>query len=37
VFFQFDLGSFVVAILGAIALLAIYRLNRRASNLKAAG
>ncbi len=32
VFFQFDLGSFVVAILGAIVLLAIYRLvvGRRA-------
>jgi uncharacterized membrane protein YeaQ/YmgE (transglycosylase-associated protein family) len=32
VFFQFDLGSFVVAILGAIALLAIYRIvvGRRA-------
>ena len=26
VFFQFDLGSFVVAILGAIVILAIYRL-----------
>ncbi len=32
VFFQFDLGSFVVAILGAIVLLAIYRIvvGRRA-------
>ncbi|HLM77326.1 MAG TPA: GlsB/YeaQ/YmgE family stress response membrane protein [Rubrobacteraceae bacterium] len=32
VFFQFDLGSLVVAILGAIVILAIYRLliRRRA-------
>jgi uncharacterized membrane protein YeaQ/YmgE (transglycosylase-associated protein family) len=32
VFFRFDLGSLVVAILGAVALLAIYRLiaGRRA-------
>ncbi len=32
VFFQFDLGSFVVAVLGAVVILAIYRLvaGRRA-------
>jgi uncharacterized membrane protein YeaQ/YmgE (transglycosylase-associated protein family) len=32
VFFQFDLGSLVVAILGAVVILAIYRLiaGRRA-------
>ncbi len=32
VFFQFDLGSMVVAVLGAVAILAIYRLvaGRRA-------
>jgi len=32
VFFQFDLGSLVVAVLGAIVILAIYRLvvGRRA-------